>query len=255
LKISVIIPVYNEELLIQSTIENIHSSLNRLSIIHEIIVIYDTCQDNTESILKNLQKNNSYLTVEKNKGLKGFGNSIQHGIEIARGEYVVLMMGDGCDDPEDLIRFYKKAEEGFDAVFGNRFMPGGSIIDYPLSKMLLNRLTNFILCFLFFTKYSDTTNAFKLYRRNVILKLKPFVSTHYNITVELPLKILTRGFNFAVLPNSWKNRSGVIAGLKVTKLANRYCFSILYCLLEKLLLGLGYKKDEENIKLIQKKIK
>ena len=255
MKISVIIPVYNEEILIKSTIENIHSSLNRFSIIHEIIVIYDTCQDNTESVLKNLQKNNSYLTIEKNRGLKGFGNSIQHGIEIALGEYVVLMMGDGCDDPEDLIRFYKKAEEGFDAVFGNRFMPGGSIIDYPPSKILLNRLTNYTLCFLFFTKYSDTTNAFKLYRRNVILKLKPYVSTHYNITVELPLKILTRGFNFAVLPNSWKNRSGVITGLKVTKLANRYCFSILYCLLEKLLIGLDYKKDEENIKLIQKNIK
>ena len=246
MKISVIIPVYNEEFLIKSTIENIHSSLNRLSIIHEIIVIYDTCQDNTESILKNLQKNNSYLTVEKNKGLKGFGNSIQHGIEIARGEYVVLMMGDGCDDPEDLIRFYKKAEEGFDAVFGNRFMPGGSIIDYPLSKMLLNRLTNFILCFLFFTKYSDTTNAFKLYRRNVILKLKPYVSTHYNITVELPIKIMTRGFNFAVLPNNWKNQSGLVTRLKVTKMVSRYWFSILYCLLEKLLSGVDYKKNEEN---------
>ena len=152
MKISVIIPAYNEESLIQSTIENIHTSLNRNTIIHEIIVIYETSQDNTESILTNLQKNNSYLTVEKNKGLKGFGNSIQHGIEIALGEYVVLMMGDGCDDPEDLIRYYKKAEEGFDAVFGNRFMPGGSIIDYPLSKLLLNRLTNFVLCILFFLR-------------------------------------------------------------------------------------------------------
>ena len=247
MKISVIIPVYNEELLIQSTIENIHSSLNKLSIIHEIIVIYDTCQDNTESILKNLQKNNSYLTVEKNKGLKGFGNSIQHGIEIARGEYVVLMMGDGCDDPEDLIRFYKKAEEGFDAVFGNRFMRGGSVIDYPLFKLLLNRLTNFIVCFLFLTKYTDTTNAFKLYRRNVILKLKPYVSVHYNITVELPIKILTRGFNFAVLPNSWKNQSGLVTRLKVSKMVNRYWFSILYCLLEKLLLGADSKKNEENL--------
>jgi dolichol-phosphate mannosyltransferase len=246
MKISIIIPVYNEELLIKSTIENIHSSLNRLSIIHEIIVIYDTCQDNTESILKNLQKNNSYLTVEKNKGLKGFGNSIQHGIEIARGEYVVLMMGDGCDDPEDLIRYYKKAEEGFDAVFGNRFMRGGSIIDYPLFKLLLNRLINFIICVLFYTTYSDTTNAFKLYRRNVILKLKPYVSVHYNITVELPIKIMTRGFNYAVLPNSWKNQNGLVTRLKVIKMANRYWFSILYCLLEKLLSGVDYKKNEKS---------
>jgi dolichol-phosphate mannosyltransferase len=246
MNISIIIPVYNDELLIKSTIENIHSSLNRLSIIHEIIVIYDTCQDNTESILKNLQKNNSYLTVEKNKGLKGFGNSIQHGIEIARGEYVVLMMGDGCDDPEDLIRYYKKAEEGFDAVFGNRFMRGGSIIDYPLFKLLLNRLINFIICVLFYTTYSDTTNAFKLYRRNVILKLKPYVSVHYNITVELPIKIMTRGFNYAVLPNSWKNQNGLVTRLKVTKMANRYWFSILYCLLEKLLSGVDYKKNEKS---------
>ena len=247
LKISVIIPVHNEEFLIKSTIEKIHSSLNGLSIIHEIIVVYDTCQDSTESILNNLQQNNSYLIVEKNKGLKGFGNSIQHGIELARGEYVVLMMGDGCDDPEDLIRYYMKAEEGFDAVFGNRFMRGGSIIDYPLSKLLLNRLTNFIICFLFFTKYSDTTNAFKLYRRNVILMLKPYVSAHYNISVELPLKILSRGFNFAVIPNSWKNRNGVITRLKVTKMANRYWFSILYCLLEKLLSGGDYNKNEEKM--------
>jgi dolichol-phosphate mannosyltransferase len=245
LNISVIIPAYNEEALIKSTIDNIHASLNRHAIIHEIIVIYETSQDSTESILMNLQLNNSYLTVEKNPGLKGFGNSIQHGIELSRGEYVVLMMGDGCDEPEDLIRFYKKAEEGYDAVFGNRFMHGGSITDYPLSKLLLNRLTNFVLCILFFTKFNDTTNAFKLYRRDVILKLKPYVSSHYNITVELPLKILTRGFNFAVLPNSWKNRSELITGLKVTKLANRYCFSILYCLLEKLLLDIDYRKKNE----------
>ena len=247
MKISVVIPAYNEEIWIKSTIENIHSSLTGHAIIHEIIVIYDVCQDNTESILNNLKENNSYLIVEKNKGVKGFGNSIQHGIELACGEYVAIMMGDGSDSPEDLNRYFLKAEEGYDAVFGNRFMRGGSIIDYPLSKLILNRLANFIICFLFFTKYSDITNAFKLYRRNVILKLKPFVSAHYNITVELPLKILSRGFNFAVLPNSWKNRNGVIKRLKVTKMANRYWFSILYCLLEKLLSGGDFTKNKEKM--------
>lgn len=246
MKISVIIPAFNEEIWIKSTIENIHSSLIGLAINHEIIVIYDVCQDNTESILNNLQQNSTYLIVEKNKGLKGFGNSIQHGIELARGEYVAIMMGDGSDAPEDLIRYYLKAEEGYDAVFGNRFMRGGSIIDYPLSKLLLNRLTNFIICFLFFTKYSDITNAFKLYRRNVILKLKPFVSSHFNIAVELPLKIMTRGFNYAVLPNSWENKNGVITSLKIKEMANRYWFSILYCLLEKLLSSGDFKKNEEK---------
>jgi dolichol-phosphate mannosyltransferase len=244
LNISVIIPAYNEEALIKSTIDNIHASLNRHAIIHEIIVIYETSQDNTESVLMNLQLNNSYLTVEKNPGLKGFGNSIQHGIELSRGEYVVLMMGDGCDDPEDLISYYKKAEEGYDAVFGNRFMHGGTIKDYPILKLLLNRLMNFIVCLLFLTKYSDTTNAFKLYRRNALLKLKPYVSAHYNITVELPLKIFTRGFNFAVLPNSWKNLSRDKTGLKVTNMAKLYWFSILYCLLEKFLSGVDYKKTK-----------
>ena len=95
--------------------------------------------------------------------------------------------------------------------------------------------------------HSDTTNAFKLYRRNVILKLKPYVSAHYNISVELPLKILSRGFNYAVIPNSWNNRNGVVTRLKVTKMANRYWFSILYCLLEKFLSGGDYYKNEENI--------
>ena len=130
-----------------------------------------------------------------------------------------------------------------DAVFGNRFARGGNVVDYPTIKLLLNRLTNWIICFLFAIRYSDVTNAFKLYRRSTLLGLEPLLSPHFNLTVELPLKVIVRGFSYSVIPNSWYNRKTGVSKLKIKEMGSRYLFILFYCLIEKLLTKNDYKKN------------
>ncbi len=153
------------------------------------------------------------------------------------------MMADASDDPEDLVRFYRQGvNQGRDAVFGHRFARGGKVIDYPVFKLLLNRLTNWFICLLFAISYSDVTNAFKLYRRNTLSGLEPLLSPHFNLTVELPLKVIVRGYSYTVVPNSWRNRKTGISKLKIKEMGSRYWFIILYCLVEKWLSLGDYRK-------------
>ena len=154
------------------------------------------------------------------------------------------MMADASDDPRDLINLYLEGiQKETDAVFGHRFARGGNVVDYPTIKLLLNRLTNWIICLLFAIRYSDVTNAFKLYRRSTLLGLEPLLSPHFNLTVELPLKVIVRGFSYSVIPNSWYNRKTGVSKLKIKEMGSRYWFIILYCLVEKWLSVGDFRKD------------
>ena len=114
-------------------------------------------------------------------------------------------------------------------------MPGGALYDYPRLKYVFNRLANTFIRMLFRHRYNDTTNAFKAYRREVIETVQPLLSKHFNLTVELPLKAVVRGHSFAVVPNSWTNRTSGEAKLKMKEMGSRYLFITLYVWLEKVL--------------------
>jgi dolichol-phosphate mannosyltransferase len=152
------------------------------------------------------------------------------------------MMADLSDSSEDLVKFYNKLLEGYDCVFGSRWIPGGAVIDYPGLKKRINRLANFIVRATFRLKYNDCTNAFKLYKRSTIEGLKPFLSPHFNLTLEIPLKAIVRGYSYAVLPNSWTNRKYGESKLKIKEMGSRYLFILLYCLIEKHFTRGDYKK-------------
>ena len=77
-------------------------------------------------------------------------------------------MADGSDGPEDLVRYHRLLEEGYDCAFGSRFVPGAQVHDYPRLKLIMNRIVNWFIRVLFRHGYNDTTNAFKAYRREVI---------------------------------------------------------------------------------------
>ena len=149
---------------------------------------------------------------------------------------------DGSDAPADLIKCYRKLGEGYDCVFGSRFIDGSEVIDYPIHKLILNRLANLLIRILFQQRFNDFTNAFKLYRREVIAGLQPILSHHFNLTVELPLKALIRGYSFAVVPISWQNRKAGISKLNIREMGSRYLFIVLYCLIEKQLSRGDYRR-------------
>ncbi len=243
MKLSVVIPAYNEAESIPETIHAIYEVLEKIKIDNEILVVNDNSSDNTLSVLENLSKKYDTLRFITNEGPNGFGFAVRKGLENFSGDCVAIMMADLSDSPYDLVKFYATMMEGdYDCVFGSRFISGGNTIDYPFAKKILNRFANNLIKIVFGIKYNDTTNAFKLYRKKTIEGLKPFLSPHFNLTIELSLKAIIRGYSYKVVPNSWKNRKHGVSNLKIREMGSRYFFIMLYCLIEKFFSKGDFKK-------------
>lgn len=243
MKLSVVIPAHNEESSIKSSVLAIHTTLVKNNISHEILVVNDDSKDRTEEVLKSLMKEVNSLRYITNPGANGFGYAVRIGLENFSGECVAIMMGDMSDSPDDLVKFYNKMlDGGYDCVFGSRFMKGGKTYDYPFIKLIINRIANGIVQICFGLRYNDTTNAFKLYKKDTITGLKPFLSPHFNLTLELPLKAIVRGYTYAVLPNSWTNRKTGVSKLKIREMGSRYFFILLYCMIERFFSKGDFKK-------------
>ncbi len=243
MKLSVVIPAHNESESIASAIIDLYKILSQEKIDHEIIVVNDNSSDDTVSVLRRLAGEVSTLVYYSNSGPNGFGYAVRYGLERFKGDCVAIMMADLSDDPVDLVRFYNELTKGYDCVFGTRWSKGGKVYDYPLTKRFINRLANTIVRVSFGLKYDDCTNAFKIYKKETIEGLKPFLAPHFNLTLELPLKAIVRGYNYSVLPNSWRNRKHGVSKLKIKEMGSRYFFILLYCLIEKFFSRGDFKKD------------
>ncbi len=236
MKLSVVIPVHNEEDGITACVEELRKELRVQSVPYELILVNDNSTDNSPRILDALAHNDPGIKVFHRRPPKGFGRAIRCGLEQVTGDAVVIFMGDLSDDPRDLILYYNKLKEGYDCVFGSRFMKGSAVLGYPAAKLVLNRLGNALIQALFLLKYNDISNAFKAYRTDVIRAVQPLVSQYFNITVEIPLKAIVCGYRYAVVPIHWNGRKSGVSKYKIRELSRKYFFSILYVWLEKLLL-------------------
>ncbi len=245
MSLSIVIPAYNESRCIAQTTIGISDELERQGIDYEILVINDNSTDDTGERIDALTTDNPRIRRIDNTPPHGFGFAVRCGLETFQKKYVVIFMADSSDDPKDVVRFYKKAQEGYDCVFGTRWSMAGSTKDYPMHKKVLNRLVNNIIRLLFQVRYDDCTNACKLYSRETIKGLKPFLSHHFNLTVELPLKAIVRGYRYTVISNKWRNRQYGTSNLHIHEMGSRYLFIILYCLLEKWLSKGDYKYSNQ----------
>ena len=234
MKLSIIIPVRNEEFLIKKIVDQLQNKLKNLS--HEIIFIDDFSTDNTIKVTKELIKTKPQINIYNNER-KGLGGAITLGINNANGEAVCIMMSDLSDSIDDLEKYYSIIkDEGVDAVFGSRFIKGSQVIDYPKKKLILNRIFNITTKLLFISDYNDFTNAFKIYKKNALLRTFPLVSESFNIFLELPLKIISRKMKYKIIPISWINRKEGVSKFDIKELKAKYLFTLIYCLFEKLLL-------------------
>ncbi len=231
--LSVVLPARDEAGCVGATVEHLHLELRLHQIPHEIIVVDDGSTDATWALLQDLHTRVPECKPVQNLGEHGFGRAITYGFGQASGDAVVVMMADESDDCRDVVRYWQMLNEGWDAVFGSRFIRGGGVIDYPSHKLVINRFANFCLRVLFGVPLNDFTNAFKAYRRTVIEGCRPYLSPHFNLTVELPLKTIVRGYSWTVIPITWRNRRTGESKLKLREMGSRYLFIALYCWLEK----------------------
>jgi dolichol-phosphate mannosyltransferase len=214
-------------------VEHLHLELRLQNVPHEIVVVDDGSTDRTWQLLNETVRRIPELVPIRNPGPHGFGRAIQRGLAAFTGDAVVIMMADESDDCRDVVRYWEVLGDGWDCVFGSRFLKGGGVIDYPHVKLCLNRLANGFVRLLFGIRLNDTTNAFKAYRREVIEGCMPILSPHFNITVELPLKAIVRGYSWTTIPITWRNRRTGIAKLKIREMGSRYFFIVAYVWLEK----------------------
>lgn len=235
MKLSVVMPAQNEEGSVGATVEGVVAVLERERIDYEVVVVNDDSEDSTEAVVAAIGEENPRVRVHRSHNERGFGNAIRAGLDVFSGDAVAIVMADASDDPEDLVRYHRLLEEGWDCAFGSRFVPGAAVHDYPRLKLTINRLANWFIRVLFRHGYNDTTNAFKAYRREVIETIQPLLSKHFNLTVEMPLKAVVRGHSFAVIPTNWTNRTSGEAKLAMKEMGSRYLFIVLYVWLEKTL--------------------
>lgn len=245
LHLSVVIPAHNEEDSISGTIHALAGALDAECIPYEIVVVDDHSTDGTKEVLQRLSEQYPFVRWVSNDRSNGFGQAVHTGLDAFAGDAFCLVMADGSDDPRDVVRYYRKLLEGHECVFGSRFAAESKVVNYPKHKLLLNRLANLFIRLLFGLKYNDITNAFKCYRRNVIEGIRPLLSHHFNLTVELPLKAIVRGFSYAVVPIHWYGRVHGVSKLRIQEMGSRYLFIVLYVFLERLLSRGDYVRTGE----------
>ncbi len=243
MKLSVVIPAHNEEGSIAETVEGIISALSAERIEHDVLVIDDSSVDRTAVVVAEISARAPQVRCIPSHYDPGFGFAVRSGLERFEGDAVAIVMGDGSDSPEDLVAYYRLLEEGYECAFGSRFIHGSVVRDYPRSKLIMNRIVNFGIRVLFRHGYNDTTNAFKAYRREVIENVQPLLSHHFNLTVELPLKAVVRGFSYGIVPISWSNRKAGESKLALNEMGSRYLFIILYVFLEHHLSRGDYRRE------------
>ena len=234
MSLTILIPSKNEEKIIFKTIKNIVKS-NISKIDYEIIIINDFSSDNTVRLFKQYKNNKRIKLINNIK--PGLGSALKIGIEKSSKKYICIFMADQSDSISDIIRYYKIiSKKQYDAVFGSRFIKGSKITKYPFKKLIFNRIFNNLCKLFFFNKYNDFTNAFKIYKKSILLSFFPIISENFNVFLELPLKTVSRNFTYKIIPISWKNRTRGKSKFIIKELTSKYFFTFFYCLLEKILL-------------------
>ena len=234
--LSVVIPAYNEEENIKPTVIEIITVLRKEQIPFEIIVVNDNSKDKTPEVVKSIQSENKEVILVNRTPPGGFGRAIRTGLENFSGDIVVIVMADLSDDPLDIVKYYRKIEEGYDCVYGSRFTQSSIVRDYPTYKLIVNRIINTMIQLIFLTKHNDLTNAFKAYRSYVIKNIAPLHACHFNITIELSLSALIRQYKIATVPINWYGRKWGQSNLKLRAMGRRYLATLIKIWFERLLI-------------------
>ena len=220
IKLSIILPVYNEGGSIREVIARIERSV---TVPHEVLVVYDFEEDNTLPILRPLLARSSRIRLVKNRS-RGVISAIKTGAAESTGEAIVMTTGDGSEDPLTMNAMYQKIEEGFDLVCGSRYMPGGQKIGGPRMKTGLSRWSGISLHWLTGVPTHDISNGFKMYRK-ALWEAIPIESVGgYEFGLEITMKAYYQGYRITEVPTTWRDRTAGASKFKLLRWLPGYLY-------------------------------
>lgn len=247
MKLSLVIPARNEAPQIGATVDGLRGHLDAHGISDfEILVVDDGSTDDTAAIVEDLEAADPRVRLLRNKRRHGFGRAVRFGLERYSGDAVIITMADASDEPADVVEYYRILRDRAECAFGSRWIRGANRSGYPGFKLGINRAANTLIRLMFGLRYNDATNAFKGYRRCVIDGCRPFVSPHFNLTIEIPLKAITRGYTYEVVPIAWRNRAAGTSSLLLKEQGSRYLYVLLGVWFEWLLVRHDYRRPSSE---------
>lgn len=234
MELCVLIPAKNEALSLPPTIIDIRNTLNS-KVRFNILIINDHSDDATPDILKEISQTYNNVFFVNNQFGPGVGNAIRYGLELWKGDVVVITMADASDAPDDILNSFNTLVKGdYHCVFGSRWVKGGNVEGYPINKLILNRIFNNLVKILTRNKYNDFTNLFKMYSRNAIDTIKPVESAGFSIGLEMSLKSFSKNLKIGIVPISWKQRSKGESKLNLLKNIRIFVLTLIKCLIKPL---------------------
>jgi glycosyltransferase involved in cell wall biosynthesis len=218
-ELSIVLPVYNEGEAVEPVLRAVDGAV---STPHEILVVYDFDGDTTVPVATRLASELPAIRPLRNDLGSGVLNAMKAGMAAARGQFVLVMMADGSDEPQVVERMVELARHGADVVAASRYMRGGRQIGGPRLKRLLSRTAGLTLHYLAGVPTHDPTNNFKLYSHRFLDDVTIESQAGFELALELTVKAALGGRRVVEVPTTWRDRTAGQSNFRLRKWLPHY---------------------------------
>ena len=227
-EITLVVPVYNEE---ENIVPFVKEVVTTVTIPHQIVLVFDHDDDSTIKKKDEVLRIDPSVVFLKNTGGTGVINALRTGFNVASTRYVVPIMADLSDTPATILEMYRAINEGYDLVVGSRYCVGGRKIGGPYIKYLLSIAANLSLQKITKIPTHDMTNAFILYRKEVLDNIYIRSSGGFEVTMELIAKAYILGYKITEVPTINRDRVGGKSNFRLLKWIRNYLYWYFYILI------------------------
>lgn len=237
--LTIVIPARNEERIILATLQDIAA---KVVIPYEVVVVNDGSTDKTEEVARAFSRKHRNVRIASTKeGAHGFANALKLGFGRVRGDRVVPVMADLCDDPKTINLMYKKLEEGWDIVCGSRYIQGAGKEGGLKLQGFLSRFVCLSLHHLTGVPTKDVSNAFKMYRKTILRNVKFNPRAGVEASMEITFQAYFNNAKVTDIPTHWMGRKVGRSKFKLLQRAPRYLRIYLWALENSLRKRLGLR--------------
>jgi glycosyltransferase involved in cell wall biosynthesis len=211
-ELSVVVPVFKEGETVDPVLRALTGAITSP---HEILVVYDFDEDPTVPVIERLHGQLPAIRGHRNDLGRGVLNAMKAGISAARGDYILISMADGSDEPTVVEPMLGLARGGADVVSASRYMRGGHQVGGPLVKRILSRVAGLTLHWIGGVPTHDPTNNFKLYSRRLLDATTIESEAGFELALELTVKATLAGRRVAEVPTTWRDRTAGQSNFKL----------------------------------------